>query len=652
MDSEYVELKTEILDPLVMRARTRVGTVLHGKYRLDVLLGVGGMAAVYAATHRNGSRAAVKLLHAELSLNPQVKSRFLREGYVANAVGHEGAVRVSDDDTAEDGSAFLVMELLDGETLEDRRVRSGGQLSEDDVLSVADQLLDVLTAAHAKGVVHRDLKPENVFVTREGRVKVLDFGIARLRELSTASTATKSGATMGTPYYMAPEQARGLWDQVDGRTDLWAVGATMYHLLSGQFVHDGRTTNEVLLAAMTKPAPPLASIAPNISPSVTYVEHRDPPGERVCPGCIARGRRHGYAPCGVSDWHGDPRAATSASAVSATARDAATPGADGCTGHADARASWPEQAELQPALHARPDDRAQTLQVGVPMTPRIVSTVLVLGATLVSLPSAAADPTKEQCIAANDHAQEFRQTAKLGKAREQLLICVAQSCPGPVREDCAQRLDELDKAMSTIVFEIKDGAGNDVAAVTVTMDGQPFARQVGGAAVAVDPGEHHFVFAQAGQPSTEKVVMVREAEKDRRVQVVLGTAPTAPSDAGQPPATPSDGSTQRMIGLVVGGAGVMGLVIGGVFGLVSKSTYNNAFQNECSSKPNGCSSQGAQDGQTAFSQATISTVGFVTGTALLAGGAVLYFTAPKGGSVAVSPTVGTNGGGFSLLAVW
>jgi serine/threonine-protein kinase len=274
VDSDDVELKTEILDPLVMRARTRVGTVLHQKWRLDVLLGVGGMAAVYAATHRNGSRVAVKILHPELSLNPQVKTRFLREGYVANKVEHEGAVKVTDDDTAEDGSAFLVMELLDGETLEDRRMRSGGQLSEDDVLSVADQLLDVLAAAHAKGVIHRDLKPENVFVTRDGRVKVLDFGIARLRELSTASTATKSGATMGTPYYMAPEQARGLWDQVDGRTDLWAVGATMYHLLSGQFVHDGRTTNEVLLAAMTKPAPPLASIAPNISPSVTHVVDR------------------------------------------------------------------------------------------------------------------------------------------------------------------------------------------------------------------------------------------------------------------------------------------------------------------------------------------------------------------------------------------
>jgi serine/threonine-protein kinase len=274
VSDDEADLKTELLDPLVMRARARVHSVLDSKWRLDVLLGVGGMAAVYAATHRNGSRAAVKILHPELSLNAQVRSRFLREGYVANSVGHDGAVKVIDDDTAEDGAAFLVMELLDGETLEDRRMREGGRLSEDEALSVADQLLDVLAAAHAKGIVHRDLKPENIFITRDGRVKILDFGIARLRELSTASTATKSGATMGTPYYMAPEQARGLWDEVDGRTDLWAVGATLFHLLSGVFVHDGRTTNEVLLAAMTKPAPPLASMAPGIAPVVAHVVDR------------------------------------------------------------------------------------------------------------------------------------------------------------------------------------------------------------------------------------------------------------------------------------------------------------------------------------------------------------------------------------------
>jgi serine/threonine protein kinase len=265
---------TQLTDPMVMRAKARVGQVLKEKWRLDALLGVGGMAAVYAVTHRNGSRAAIKVLHAELSTHHQVRARFLREGYVANAVGHDGAVRVTDDDVAEDGSAFLVMELLDGETLEDRRVRCGGHLGEDEVLCLADQLLDVLAAAHAKGVIHRDLKPENVFVTRTGQVKVLDFGIARLREVTSKSTATVSGATMGTPAFMSPEQARALWDEVDARSDLWAVGATMFNLLTGQVVHEGRTANEQLLHAMTKECPPLESILPTATPAVCHLINR------------------------------------------------------------------------------------------------------------------------------------------------------------------------------------------------------------------------------------------------------------------------------------------------------------------------------------------------------------------------------------------
>ena len=267
-ESDDSEVVTEFLDPLTVRARARVGQTLKGKWRLDLLLGVGGMAAVYGATHRNGSRVAIKLLHQDLSINAHVRTRFLREGYIANQVEHAGAVRVSDDDVAEDGAAFLVMELLDGETLEDRRVRSGGQLSEDEVLSATDQLLDVLAAAQAKGIVHRDLKPENVFLTRLGVVKVLDFGIARLREVSTASTATRSGSSMGTPSYMPPEQARGRWDEVDARSDLWAVGATMFHLLTGKLVHDGHTANEVLLEAMTRPAPPVAEVVPTVTPAV------------------------------------------------------------------------------------------------------------------------------------------------------------------------------------------------------------------------------------------------------------------------------------------------------------------------------------------------------------------------------------------------
>ncbi len=265
---------TQAIDPTLMRAKTRVGTVLREKWRIDALLGVGGMAAVYAATHRNGTRAAVKVLHPELVTHPSIRSRFLKEGYVANRIDHSGAVRVTDDDTAEDGSMFLVMELLDGESLEDRRVRLGGTLDVDEVLSAADQVLDVLAVAHEKGVVHRDIKPENIFLTRTGSVKVLDFGIARLRELSTASTATRTGTTMGTPAFMAPEHARGLWDEVDAQSDLWSVGAAMYCMLSGRVVHEGRTTNEVLLAAMTKPAPQLLVTQPSVPEPVGAIVDR------------------------------------------------------------------------------------------------------------------------------------------------------------------------------------------------------------------------------------------------------------------------------------------------------------------------------------------------------------------------------------------
>jgi serine/threonine-protein kinase len=262
------------VDPWVERARARLGSTLRSKWKLDSLLGVGGMAAVYAGTHRNGSRAAVKVLHPELTSHPDARARFLREGYAANAVGHDGAVRVLDDDVSEDGSLFLVTELLDGETLEDRRIRLGGRLPEADVLTAVDQILDVLAAAHSKEVVHRDLKPENIFLTRAGKVKVLDFGIARLRELQPGAQATKSGVTMGTPAFMPPEQALGLWADVDASSDLWAVGATMFALLSGQAIHDGRTANEVLLAAMTRPAPPLSTVVPGISPDVADLVDR------------------------------------------------------------------------------------------------------------------------------------------------------------------------------------------------------------------------------------------------------------------------------------------------------------------------------------------------------------------------------------------
>jgi serine/threonine-protein kinase len=173
---------------------------------------------------------------------------------------------VIDDDVAEDGSAFLVMDLLEGETIETRLLRRG-KLWPGEVLPITYALLDVLAAAHDKAIVHRDIKPDNVFVTREGKVKLLDFGIARMIEPGRPRT-TKSGATMGTPAFMPPEQARGRWDLLDGRTDLWAVGATMYIQLTGHQVREADTPNEELLLAMTEPAPSLSELRPDLPPAL------------------------------------------------------------------------------------------------------------------------------------------------------------------------------------------------------------------------------------------------------------------------------------------------------------------------------------------------------------------------------------------------
>src|SRR5580704_43135 len=149
-------------DELVERAQERLGTVLLGKYRLDRVLGIGGMGTVYAATHRNGNEFAVKMLHADLSLRADVRNRFLREGHAAGSVKHPGAVQVLDDDVGEDGSAFLVMELLRGESLEVLWDRHDRKLALPLVAGIGIQLLDVLEAAHARGVVHRDIKPGNI----------------------------------------------------------------------------------------------------------------------------------------------------------------------------------------------------------------------------------------------------------------------------------------------------------------------------------------------------------------------------------------------------------------------------------------------------------------------------------------------------------
>jgi len=240
-------------------ARTRLGEMVMGKWQLDRLIGVGGMAAVFEATHRNGNRVAIKMLHPDLTGFDEIRERFLAEGYAANRVSHPGVVTVRDEGTTEDGAVFLVMDLLRGQTLAERLEDGRELFSVGEVLEISTQLLDVLVHAHHRGIVHRDIKPENVFLTADKRVRLLDFGIARV-ESQRRTHSTEAGTTLGTPAFMPPEQALGRWDELDGRSDLWSLGATMYLLLSGSPVREHGSVTEQLLGAMTRPVPSLGDM--------------------------------------------------------------------------------------------------------------------------------------------------------------------------------------------------------------------------------------------------------------------------------------------------------------------------------------------------------------------------------------------------------
>jgi len=244
--------------------------VLNDKWTLERLIGVGGMAAVYAARHRNGAKAAVKVLHPDLSRHKEVRERFLREGYAANRVEHPGAVKVMDDDVVaagpDAGTAYLVMELLEGESLQDRLER-GASIGEREFLAIAEMVLDVLDAAHSRGVVHRDLKPENLFLVLDAgsgqeRVKVLDFGLARLLD---GQAITTYGLALGTPSFMSPEQAAGRIDEIDGRTDLFALAATGFRLRTGRRIHEGANAIELVRKMANFAAPKIQTMAPDVS---------------------------------------------------------------------------------------------------------------------------------------------------------------------------------------------------------------------------------------------------------------------------------------------------------------------------------------------------------------------------------------------------
>ena len=212
------------------------GEWIHGKYQVQRLLGAGGMGVVYATQRRNESLAAVKVLHPRFAHDKSIRARFLEEGYLANRVGHPAVVTILEDDIDEEGNFYIVMELLDGIDLGKFVGPPRTPITTAQALNVADQLLAALTQAHQKGIVHRDIKPQNVMILRDGRVKLLDFGIAKALSADGTVSALEDDdeGAVGTDRYMSPEQGNGSFEEVDARSDLWSVGALLMALLADE----------------------------------------------------------------------------------------------------------------------------------------------------------------------------------------------------------------------------------------------------------------------------------------------------------------------------------------------------------------------------------------------------------------------------------
>jgi hypothetical protein len=294
----------------------------------------------------------------------------------------------------------------------------------------------------------------------------------------------------------------------------------------------------------------------------------------------------------------------------------------------------------------------------ISFTPGCLGVVLGLGIGLTASADArAADDATAQCIASSEQGLDLRKQEKLLEARKVLATCATTKCPDEIRTVCEQRITEINGVLPAIAFDVKDAAGNDEPDVKESIDGVAVAAQLGGRATPIDPGPHVFTFEVPGQAPVEKKVIVSEGDKDRREKIVIGApaqagqaaqgtqATAAPALApGSASSAPSNASTQKTLGFVAGGVGVVGVALGAVFGIVASSKWSSA-KSDCGPSC-GPDAPAQQEKSSAESAATVSTVGFVAGGVLLAAGLTLFLTAPPEtkpattGALRVTPAVG------------
>jgi eukaryotic-like serine/threonine-protein kinase len=268
----------------------REGDLLAGKYRIDKILGAGGMGVVVAAHHiRLDERVAIKFLLPEALGNAEAVARFEREARAAVKIKSEHVARVTDIGTLENGAPYIVMEYLEGGDLA-AWIRQRGPLAVEQAVEFVVQACEAIADAHGLGIVHRDLKPSNLFCIRGSddrlSIKVLDFGISKMTGGAASGpdmVMTKTKSVMGSPFYMSPEQMRSAKD-VDARTDIWALGIILYELLAGQAPFTGDTLPEVCVKIATEPPPPLRNLRPDAPAGI----------EDVILKCLAKDRRDRY----------------------------------------------------------------------------------------------------------------------------------------------------------------------------------------------------------------------------------------------------------------------------------------------------------------------------------------------------------------------
>jgi serine/threonine protein kinase len=298
------------------------GTLLDGRYRILSLLGRGGMGAVHLAENvRVKKQVAVKVLHRSVAASPEILQRFENEAQAAAKVGSEHVCQVFDFGITDEGDHYMVMELLEGETLK-QRIRREGKLTPEQSVTIFEQMLEGLAAAHAAGIVHRDLKPDNIFLQREVAghrdwVKILDFGISKFNALTgDEGSLTQSGVVMGTPFFMSPEQAKSA-HLADARSDLYSVAAMLFQVLTGDVPFRAGTLTEMLFKVAYDPTPNPRERNPLLSEAVCAVlvrgMSREPGGRfqsaKEMREALSRAVREGVAPASTQPADGAKAAA-------------------------------------------------------------------------------------------------------------------------------------------------------------------------------------------------------------------------------------------------------------------------------------------------------------------------------------------------------